>query len=113
MFHFFKYFILTLFFFAVLNLFRSNLDTMESVRFQIPFILDWSSPPIALNYLLLVSFCVGMLLAAFIGAFRFTTIRSKSKEVKKLRKELEERSASFSSTEEETAKTERLPPLAD
>lgn len=116
MLHFLKYFILTVFLFALLNLFRSNLDAMVSLRFQIPLIFDWFSPPIALNYLLLVGFCVGILFAAFLGAFRYSALRNKNKEIKNLKKELVEqkgRSLSVSSPIEDPAKPANLPPLVE
>lgn len=89
MFHFLKYFLLALFFFVVLNLFRSNLDAFVSIKFQVPLILDWSSTPIALNYLLVSSFCVGILFAALLGAFRLRDIHRRKKELKRQRQELD------------------------
>ncbi|MBI4411302.1 MAG: hypothetical protein HY541_02320 [Deltaproteobacteria bacterium] len=88
MLHFLKYLLLTLFLFAVLNLFRSNLDSVVSIKFQIPLIHEWLFPPVSLNYLLLTGFSAGILFAAFIGAFRFSTIREKKREIKRLKEEL-------------------------
>ena len=89
MLHFIKYLVIVIILFAILNLFRSNLDAVVTLKFQIPLIHEWFIPPVSLNYLLLTGFSVGILFAAFIGAFRFSAIREKKREMKRLKEELE------------------------
>lgn len=108
MFHFLKYLLLVLFIFVLLNLFRSNLDTLVQIKFSMPLIWEWVSPVIALNYLLLISFCVGILFAAILGAFGISEMRSKRKEIKQLKKELDERVSQIPAS-----KSENLPPILD
>ena|SRR3989338_5684261 len=84
MFHFLKFIILVLFLFIILNFFRSNLDTAISLKFQIPFVLEWASEPLPVNFMALALFCLGILFAALVGAFRMGAIRREKKRLKEL-----------------------------
>lgn len=88
MFHVLKYVLLSVFLFAVLNLFRSNLDTLVEIRFSIPLIWELKMPPVSLDYLILGSFCVGMIFAAFIGAFRGVYVKKEKKAIRRERESL-------------------------
>lgn len=117
MFHFIKYLLLAAFFFVVLNLFRSNMGEVISLKFNVPFVADWKTIPIDFNYWVLASFCVGILFAAFAGAFRMGAGQARSREVKRLQRELEEaqtqnRSLLASNTARSALSTDPLPPLA-
>ncbi len=106
MLHFLKYCFITLFLFAFLNLFRSNMTNEVSIAFQMPLIWQWQSPPISLNYLMLMLFCVGILFSAAIGAFRVMELHAKNREIKTLRRLLKESKPTISHHED------NHPPLA-
>jgi uncharacterized integral membrane protein len=97
MFHFIKYLFLALFIFVFLNLFRSNMDVMVALKFDLPLVWSWSSIPVGVTYLLLVAFCVGIIFAALVGAFRMAEVRAQKRELKKLRLELRD-ATTFSSS---------------
>ena len=82
--HFIKFIFLTLFLFAFLNFFRSNMDTVVSLKFQIPLIWEWVSEPISVNFLALGIFCLGIVSAALVGAFRMGEVRQERKRLKEL-----------------------------
>ncbi len=110
MFHFIKYLILTIFVFALLNLLRSNMALEVSLNFEIPHLNTWQTLPLPLNYLLLIAFCIGILFAGFVGAFKAGSIKDKNREIKELKKTLEiaNRQSIYSSSPKEN-----LPPLAE
>lgn len=82
MFHIIKYTLLALFIAALSIFFISNADVAFSLRFKFPPFIDSGLPPVYLNYLLLISFCIGIVFAAFLGALRFRAVRRKKKEMK-------------------------------
>lgn len=116
MFHFIKYLFLVVFLFGVLGLFLSNMETSVNLRFNIPFIWEWRSPAISLNFLLLISFCVGILFSAFAGALRFAAVRAQKRQLKDIKKEVEELQKVHSTVTREpviSPKSDTLPSLAD
>lgn len=78
--------------------------------FDLPFVLHWTSPPLSLNYILLISFVLGLTFAASAGAFRMTNLKSQAKEIRNLKKELTETRAKLYSLEGSRNNTE-LPSL--
>lgn len=85
-------------FFALLNFIYCNLG--EAVfgypivfRFTVPYLLDLRSIPIPLGFILLISFCTGMVAIALLEAlpslFKAFELRAKNKKIRHLERELE------------------------
>ena len=112
MFHFFKYLFLTLAFFALLNIFRSNQEVMQVLHFQIPLIGDYISPPVPVFYLLILAFCGGAFFMSLLGALRVQDVSREKREIKKLKKEMQTLE-SFYSTSVNQANKDTLPPIIE
>ncbi|MDO8519732.1 MAG: hypothetical protein Q7T11_06175 [Deltaproteobacteria bacterium] len=82
MFHFIKFLFLAAFVFIVLNFFRSNMETAVAIKFQIPLVWEWVSQPVSVNFIVLGVFCLGILFAAAIGAFRMGEVRAEKRRLK-------------------------------
>lgn len=89
--------IMALIFFIILNFVYCNLDNATFgydiiFKFRIPHILNIESVPIPLGFALLASFSLGMvaiaLVEAFPSFFKTLEIRSKTKRIRQLEKEL-------------------------
>lgn len=118
MFNFIKYLLLAVFLFVVMNLFLSNLQTSVPIQFKIPLVGEWSSVPIEINYLILVSFCLGIVFAGFLGALRLMDVRGRKKELKILRREMEQERSRYyqnapSSLPSVSDKSDSLPSIDD
>lgn len=107
MFHFFKYLLLVLLFAAFLNIFRSNSGGEIVLKYDIPFIRQWESVPLSVNFLMVAGFSLGILVAAFLGALRMKDVLEKKRELKKLQ---ELQKGPLSSTTH--GRSDTLPPLA-
>ncbi len=105
MWHFFKYFIGTLFIFAAFNFFRSNGEMALPLKFNVPLLGEWLTPGIPVFYLIIVSFCSGILCAALVGAFRIEKVREEKRELKVLKKE------ALNTEETYNTQSGNLPPL--
>jgi uncharacterized integral membrane protein len=88
---------MALLFFALLNFIYCNLDAetfgyIVTFKFSIPHIFAVQSIPIPLGFVLLVSFCLGMVAIALIEAlpsmFKTLEIRAKNKRIRQLEREL-------------------------
>lgn len=89
--------VMALILFFILNLIYCNLDA-ETLnyrlvfKFAIPHIFSLSSPPIPVGFVLLLSFCSGMIMIALLEAlpsfFKTLEIRSKNKKIRQLEREL-------------------------
>ena len=89
--------IIALLFFTLLNFIYCNLDAETFGRqlvfkFNIPYIISLQSAPIPLGFMLLLSFCAGMVAIAILEAlpsfFKTLEIRSKNKKIRQLEREL-------------------------
>ncbi len=85
--------------FAVFNFFYSNMGGEAfnhplSFSFNVPYIFNLRSFPIPVGFLLISSFCLGMvflpLLQLIPALFRSLQIRERDKKIRELEKELEE-----------------------
>jgi uncharacterized integral membrane protein len=84
-------------FFILLNFIYCNLDEATFgyniiFKFNIPYLLSLQSVPIPLGFVLLISFCTGMVAIAILEAlpslFKTLEIRSKNKRIRQLEREL-------------------------
>ncbi len=85
-------------FFSLLNFIYCNLD--ESVfgykivfKFTVPYMFALQSSPLPMGFVLLVTFCTGMITIALLEAlpsfFKTLEIRSKNKKIRQLERELD------------------------
>ncbi|OGQ07970.1 MAG: hypothetical protein A3G32_07515 [Deltaproteobacteria bacterium RIFCSPLOWO2_12_FULL_40_28] len=79
--HIIKYLFLAFLLFASFCLFYSNLPNVVSLSFEVPFITKISTPPISINYWLMISFCAGIVFAAILGALRVGKVRELTKQI--------------------------------
>jgi len=96
--------VLAIFIFVILNFLYCNLNDAVfnypmSFRFSIPHILALTSMPVTLGFVVITSFCLGILFLALLQAipalFKTIAVRSRDRKIRELEKELEEtRSAS-------------------
>lgn len=84
--------------FTLLNFIYSNVrgeafNHPLSFRFDLPFLLSLVSRPVPLGYILILSFCLGMvflpLLQAIPAIFRSAQIKARDRRIKELERELE------------------------
>lgn len=84
-------------FFVLLNFIYCNLDGATfgytvSFKFNIPYLLSTKSVPIPMGFVLLISFCAGMIMIALLEAlpslFKTLELRSKNKKIRQLEREL-------------------------
>ena len=89
--------IMALIFFTLLNFVYCNLDAATFgykvvFKFTVPHLLAVQSVPIPLGFVLLVSFCLGMVMIALLEAlpsfFKTLEIRAKNKKIRQLEREL-------------------------
>ncbi len=89
--------IMAILFFILLNFIYCNLDSATFgytvvFKFSIPYIFAIKSVPIPMGFVILLSFCVGMIAIALIEAlpsmFKTLQIRSKNKKIRQLEREL-------------------------
>jgi len=89
--------IMALLFFVLLNFIYCNLDAATfgyevQFKFYVPYIMAVQSVPIPLGFVLLASFCIGMVAIALIEAlpslFKTLDIRAKNKRIRQLEREL-------------------------
>ena len=89
--------IMAIFFFILLNFIYCNLDNATfgysvAFKFNIPYLLALKSVPIPLGFVMLLSFCAGMIAIAILDAlpslFKTLEIRSKNKKIRQLEREL-------------------------
>lgn len=89
--------IMAFLFFVLLNFIYCNLDSTVFgynivFKFSIPYLLAVQSIPLPLGFVLLLSFCLGMVAIALLEAlpsfFKTLEIRSKNKKIRQLEREL-------------------------
>jgi len=89
--------IMAFLFFILLNFIYCNLDAdtfgyMVVFKFKVPYILSLKSIPIAMGFVVLLSFCGGMVAIAVLEAlpsiYKTLEIRSKNKKIRQLEREL-------------------------
>ena len=89
--------IMAVLFFILLNFIYCNLDGQVFgykvvFKFSIPYILAVQSIPLPMGFILLISFCAGMIAIALLEAlpsfFKTLEIRSKKKKIRQLEREL-------------------------
>ena len=89
--------IMAVLFFVLLNFVYCNLDSQTFAysvvfKFKIPYIISLESVPIPMGFVLLISFCSGMIAIAILEAlpslFKTLELRSKSKKIRQLEREL-------------------------
>lgn len=89
--------IMALLFFVLLNFIYCNLDAATftypvTFKFTIPYLLAVQSIPIPMGFVLLITFCVGMVAIALLEAlpslYKSLEIRSKNKKIRQLEREL-------------------------
>jgi uncharacterized integral membrane protein len=90
--------IMAVLFFVMLNFIYCNLDSAAFgyqvvFKFSVPYVLGVESAPLPLGFVLLVTFCVGMvaisLLEALPSFFKTLEIRAKNKKIRQLERELQ------------------------
>jgi uncharacterized integral membrane protein len=88
---------MALFFFVLLNFIYNNLGDQVfgyniTFAFTIPYILSLKSVPIPMGFVILISFCAGMITIALLEAlpsfFKTLELRSKNKKIRQLEREL-------------------------
>lgn len=109
MFHFFKYFLLTLSFFGILNFIRSNHEVGIPLRFDIPLVGNFITEPMPVFYLMILAFCAGALLMSLLGALRIQKVRQEKRELAQIKKQEERRNQAAHL--EPKNQTEEFPPL--
>ncbi len=106
MLRFLKILFLALIIFVLFNFLLSNFDAQTlgykiHFRFNIPPIIYLESSEFPVGLLLLTSFCLGMIFAAFSGAisifYRSREIKAKNRTIRELEKEIEEMRTLYSS----------------
>lgn len=89
--------IMMVLFFLLLNFIRCNLDDQTFMysmvfKFTIPGIVTYQSVPLPMGFVLLVSFCCGMVTIAILEALpsflKTLELRSKNKKIRQLEREL-------------------------
>jgi len=89
--------IMAVLFFVLLNFIYCNLDSSVFgyrvvFKFNIPYLLAVKSIPLPLGFILLITFCLGMIAIALLEAlpsfFKTLEIRSKNKKIRQLEREL-------------------------
>lgn len=89
--------IMALLFFIMLNFVYCNLDAATfaydvTFKFNIPYIVSLQSVPVPMGFVLLITFCLGMVAIAFLEAlpslFKTLELRSKNKKIRQLEREL-------------------------
>ncbi|MBX7149430.1 hypothetical protein K1X76_10155 [bacterium] len=85
MYHFLKYLLLVLFILIIFLFFYSNHTVTVSLVMDLPFVDDLASRPIPVIFLIMGSFVVGILFAAFIGAFRMALVKEEKRRLVELR----------------------------
>jgi len=89
--------IMAIIFFALLNFIYCNLDSTVFgykvvFKFTIPYIVALKSVPMPLGFVLVITFCAGMIMIALLEAlpsfFKTLEIRSKNKKIRQLEREL-------------------------
>lgn len=89
--------LMAMLFFALLNFVYCNLDEATFsynmvFKFTIPYLLAVRSVPIPLGFVLLLTFCLGMITIAFVealpGLFKALELRAKNKKIRQLEREL-------------------------
>lgn len=90
---------LSVFIFVILNFLYCNLNDEVfnypmSFRFVIPYLLTVKSVPVPLGFVVIASFCLGIIFLALLQAipalFKTITLRSRDRRIRELEKELEE-----------------------
>ncbi len=88
---------MALLFFALLNFVYCNLDEATFsynmvFKFNVPYLFSVRSVPIPLGFVLLLTFCLGMITIAFAealpGLFKALELRAKNKKIRQLEREL-------------------------
>jgi hypothetical protein len=101
-------FFLAIFIFIILNFLYCNLNDEVfnypmTFRFVIPYILALKSVPVPLGFIVITSFCLGILFLALLQAipalFKTIALRSRDRRIRELEKELEEKKTSSSHEE--------------
>jgi uncharacterized integral membrane protein len=89
--------IMAFLFFVLLNFIYCNLDAATFgykvvFKFSVPYLLALKSIPIPMGFVMLISFCTGMVAIALLEAlpsfFKTLEIRSKNKKIRQLEREL-------------------------
>ena len=89
--------LMAVFFFVLLNFIYNNLDDKAfgyavTFKFNVPHVLALRSMPIPMGFVILISFCAGMLAIALLEAlpslFKSLELRSKNKKIRQLEREL-------------------------
>ncbi len=89
--------IMALIFFVLLNFVYCNLDgatfAYEVIfKFNVPYLFSIKSVPIPMGFVILITFCLGMITVAVLEAlpslFKTLEIRSKNKKIRQLEREL-------------------------
>ena len=89
--------IMALLFFILLNFIYCNLDAATfgydvTFKFSVPHLFAIQSVPIPMGFVILLSFCIGMIAIALLEAlpslFKTLQIRSKNKKIRQLEREL-------------------------
>ena len=92
-------FLLAVFIFIILNFLYWNLNDQVfnypmTFRFEIPYLVTIKSVPVPLGFVLITSFCLGILFLALLQAipalFKTIALRSRDRRIRELEKELEE-----------------------
>ena len=91
--------LLAVFIFIILNFLYCNLNAEVfnypmSFRFEIPYILAFRSVPVPLGFVLIASFCLGIIFLALLQAipalFKTIALRSRDRRIRELEKELDQ-----------------------
>lgn len=106
---------LALFFFVLLDFVYFNLDSTTfgyqvSFKFSIPHVLDLVSAPLPMGFVLLLTFCSGMIVVSLLEAlpsfYKSLELYSKNKKIRQLERELQ-----MARQMVEDRKSSEVPPL--
>lgn len=101
---------LSFFLFVILNFLYFNLNEEVfnypmSFRFEIPYLVNIKSVPVPLGFILISSFCLGIVFLALLQAvpalFKTIALRSRDRRIKELERELDETRRISASTDTE------------
>lgn len=90
MMHFLKFLFIAIILFLLFSLFHSNYSSEITLYFNIPHVTQSSTPSFSVNYLIIGSFLVGFIFAAFLGAFRMYVHKVRKKELARLQERIAE-----------------------
>lgn len=118
MWHTIKYIFISISILALSIFFYSNHEDFIQLKFGVPYVGTWQSIPLSQNLVIIAGFCLGIIWAGFLGAFRFgpsrelkRNTRKLESQVKDLQRKLDDKSMEFSSYQNRNMMSQISPSL--